>query len=60
MNDILPLKGDVLSTPVALNDCGQVLASSEGAANGELAFLYLTGCVVLLFAGAGKYSVDKK
>lgn len=31
-----------------------------GPTNGELAFLYLTGCVVLLFAGAGKYSVDKK
>ena len=35
-------------------------ARLTGPTNGELAFLYLTGCVVLLFAGAGKYSVDKK
>lgn len=43
LNDILPLAGDALSTPVALNDCGQVLAFSEGTANGELAFLYDSG-----------------
>jgi len=35
-------------------------ARLTGPTNGELAFLYLTGCVVLFFAGAGKYSVDKK
>lgn len=31
-----------------------------GPTNGELSFLYLTGALVLLIAGAGKYSVDKK
>lgn len=35
-------------------------ARLTGPTNGELAFLYLAGCVVLLLAGAGKYSVDKK
>lgn len=33
---------------------------TERANNGELAFIYLAGFVVLLVAGAGKYSVDKK
>ncbi len=30
------------------------------AGNGELAYLYLAGYVVLLLAGAGKFSVDRK
>lgn len=32
----------------------------SGSTNGELSFLYLAGAVVLLVAGAGKYSIDKK
>jgi putative oxidoreductase len=32
----------------------------HGQGNGELAFIYLAGFVTLFFAGAGKYSVDKK
>jgi putative oxidoreductase len=32
----------------------------SGPGNGELAFVYLIGYVVLLSAGAGKFSVDKK
>jgi putative oxidoreductase len=32
----------------------------KGQGNGELAFIYLAGFVTLFFAGAGKYSVDKK
>jgi putative oxidoreductase len=35
-------------------------AKLMGNSNGELAWLYFGGCLVLLFAGAGKYSVDKK
>ena len=35
-------------------------ARLTGPTNGELPFIYLTGCVVLLLAGAGKFSVDKK
>ena len=35
-------------------------ARLTGPTNGELAFLFLTGFVVLLFAGGGKYSIDKK
>ena len=35
-------------------------ARLTGPTNGELSFLYLTGCIVLLVAGAGKYSIDKK
>ena len=35
-------------------------ARLTGPGNGELAFLYLLGAVVLLLAGAGKYSIDKK
>jgi len=31
-----------------------------GPTNGELPFLYLAAAVVLLIAGAGKYSVDKR
>jgi putative oxidoreductase len=31
-----------------------------GPTNGELPFLYLAGTLVLLLAGAGKYSIDKK
>lgn len=31
-----------------------------GPSSGELAFVYLVGYVVLLVAGAGKFSVDKK
>lgn len=31
-----------------------------GQGNGELAFIYLAGYVVLLLTGAGKFSVDKK
>lgn len=31
-----------------------------GQGNGELAFIFLAGYVVLLIAGAGKFSVDKK
>src|SRR5881394_2104614 len=33
--------------------------SLSGAHSGELAFIYLAGYVLLLFAGAGKFSVDK-
>lgn len=32
----------------------------SGAGNGEVAFLFLGACVALLFAGAGKFSVDAK
>ncbi|MBI2511503.1 MAG: DoxX family protein [Opitutae bacterium] len=35
-------------------------AKLSGQASGELAFVYLAGYVVLLLAGAGKFSVDKK
>jgi putative oxidoreductase len=35
-------------------------AKLTGPTNGELPFLYLAGAVVLLVAGAGKYSIDKK
>ena len=35
-------------------------AKLAGQGNGELAFIYLAGYVVLLLAGAGKFSVDKK
>lgn len=35
-------------------------ARLTGPTNGELAFIYLTGFAVLLFAGGGKYSIDKK
>lgn len=35
-------------------------AKLTGPGNGELAFVYLGGFVVLLLAGAGKFSVDKK
>ena len=35
-------------------------AKLSGQGNGELAFTYLAGYVVLLLAGAGKFSVDKK
>lgn len=31
----------------------------SGPGNGELAFIYLGGYLALLFAGAGKYSVEK-
>ena len=31
----------------------------SGVGNGELAFIYLGGYLALLFAGAGKYSVEK-
>jgi putative oxidoreductase len=31
----------------------------SGPGNGELAFIYLGGYLVLLFAGAGKYGVEK-
>ncbi len=30
----------------------------QGTGNGELAFLYLAGFLVILFAGAGRFSVD--
>jgi len=33
--------------------------SLSGAHSGELAFIYLAGYLLLLFAGAGKFSVDK-
>ena len=33
--------------------------SLSGKSSGELAFIYLAGYVLLLFAGAGKFSVDK-
>lgn len=35
-------------------------AKLTGQGSGELAYIYLAGYVVLLLAGAGKYSVDKK
>jgi len=35
-------------------------ARLTGPTNGELSFLYLTGMIVLLLAGGGKYSIDKK
>jgi len=35
-------------------------ARLTGPTNGELAFLYLAGALVLLIAGAGKYSIDRK
>ena len=35
-------------------------AKLAGQGSGELAFIYLTGYLVLLVAGAGKFSVDKK
>ena len=35
-------------------------ARLTGPTNGELSFLYLLGAVVLMLAGAGKYSIDKK
>lgn len=35
-------------------------AKLSGQGSGELAFVYLAGYVVLLLAGAGKFSVDKK
>ncbi len=34
-------------------------AALEGPASGELAFLYLGGCITLLVAGAGRFAVDK-
>lgn len=35
-------------------------AKLSGPGSGELAFVYLAGYVVLLVAGAGKFSVDRK
>lgn len=35
-------------------------AKLSGQGSGELAFVYLAGYMVLLLAGAGKFSVDKK
>ncbi len=35
-------------------------AKLSGQGNGEMAFIYLAGYVVILVAGAGKFSVDKK
>jgi len=35
-------------------------AKLKGPGNGELAFVYLAGFLVLLIAGAGKFSADKK
>jgi putative oxidoreductase len=35
-------------------------ASAKGNVNGELAWLYLVGYLALLFAGAGKFSLDRK
>ena len=35
-------------------------AKLKGPGNGELAFVYLAGFLVLLVAGAGKFSADKK
>ena len=35
-------------------------ARLTGPTNGELSFLYLTGALVLMVAGAGKYGIDKK
>ncbi|WP_415910323.1 DoxX family protein [Oleiharenicola sp. Vm1] len=35
-------------------------AKLSGPGSGELAFVYLAGYMVLLLAGAGKFSVDKK
>jgi putative oxidoreductase len=32
----------------------------KGTGNGELAFVYLGVCVMLLIAGAGKFSLDRK
>lgn len=34
-------------------------AKLSGPGSGEMAFLYLGGFLVILFAGAGKFSVDK-
>lgn len=35
-------------------------AKLSGQGSGELAFVYLAGYMVMLLAGAGKFSVDKK
>lgn len=35
-------------------------AKLSGQGNGELAFIYLAGYIVLLLAGAGRFSVDQK
>lgn len=35
-------------------------AKLSGQGNGELAYVYLAGFVVVLLAGAGKFSVDRK
>jgi putative oxidoreductase len=35
-------------------------AKLSGPGSGEIAFLYLGGFLVILFAGAGKFSVDKR
>jgi putative oxidoreductase len=35
-------------------------AKLSGPGSGEMAFLYLGGFVAILFAGAGKFSVDRK
>jgi hypothetical protein len=34
-------------------------AEERGQGSGELAFLYLMGCVTLLLASLGRFSVDK-
>lgn len=35
-------------------------ANLSGPASGEVAFLYLAGYLAILFAGAGKFSIDRK
>lgn len=48
---------------IATTGCAFVFAHKmalTGPRNGELPFLFLIGFVVLLLAGAGKYSFDKK
>lgn len=35
-------------------------AKLSGQGNGELAFIYLAGFLVLLLTGAGKFSIDRK